>query len=138
MQKDDTQKLIDYSVDFATKMLTDNQEFFPFAVTVNLKGDLITTGYFDGDDQPLSQDLINKLQPLLDRLLDNKERRAYALTYDVRVQKDNSSEKTDAIAVKVKHTDTKNITVYYFAYKLTSQKIIEHLDSWAQTDKREQ
>ena len=136
--QEDTQKLINYSVDFATIMLADSQEFFPFAVTVNLNGDLITTGYFDGDDHPLSQDLINKLQPLLDRLLDNKERRAYALTYDVRVQKDNSSEKTDAIAVKIKHTDTKDITVYYFAYKLTSQKTIEHLDSWAQTDKSEQ
>ena len=132
MQKDDTQKLIDYSVAFATKMLADNQEFFPFAVTVNLKGDLITTGYFDGDDHPLSQDLINKLQLLLDRLLDNKERRAYALTYDVKVKKDNSSEKSDAIAVKIKHTDTKDSTIYYFSYKLTPRKTIEHLDSWAQ------
>ena len=128
---DDTQKLIDYSIDFASKMLTEKQEFFPFAATVDLKGDIIMTSYFDGDDHPQSQDLINKLQLLLDRLLDSRERRAYALTYDVKVKKDDTSEKTDAIAIKIKHTDTKDLRVYYFAYKLTTQKTVEHLDSWA-------
>lgn len=130
--KVDTQRLIDYSVDFANKMLTDNQEFYPFAGAINLNGDIVMESHFDGDDYPLSQDLINSLQPLLDRQLENNERRAYALTYDVRVQKDNATEKTDAIAVKIKHTETKDITVYYFAYRLTAQKTVEHLDSWGE------
>lgn len=128
--KADTQKLIDYSVDFACMMLTDSHEFYPFAGTINLNGEIVMESHFDGDDHPLSQDIINSLEPLLDKQLEKNERRAYALTYDVRVQKDSSSGKTDAIAIKIKHKETKDITVYYFAYRLTEQKTVEHLDSW--------
>ena len=128
----DTKKLIDYSVDFADKMLTDNQEFFPFAAAIDFTGNLIMTSDFEGDDFPLSQEVINKLQSILDRQLDCKERRAYALTYDVRVQKDNLSEIVDAIAIKIKHIDTQGITVYYFAYRLTSEKKVQHIDSWGE------
>ena len=130
--KVDTQKLIDYSVDFAIKMLTDKQEFYPFAGAINLNGDIIMESYFDGDDHPFSQNLINSLQSVLDRKLGNNERRAYALTYDVSVQKDNTTERTDAIAVQIKHTETLDITVYYFAYRFTTQKTIEHLYSWGE------
>lgn len=68
---DDKQKLIDYSVEFATKMLTENQEFYPFAVTINLHGDLVMASYFAGDEHPLSQDLINELQKTLVIQLDS-------------------------------------------------------------------
>lgn len=132
MEAEDAKKLINYSVDFANKMLTENQEFFPFAVTINFDGELVMTGYFDGDEHPPSQDLINKLQLILDRQLENKERRVYALTYDVRVKKDESSEKTDAIAIKIKRANTKEFTIYYYAYKLTPQKTVEHLYSWGE------
>jgi hypothetical protein len=130
--KKDIQKLIDYSVGFADKMLSDNQEFYPFAVTVNLDGNLVMNSQFDGDDHPLSQDIIDRLQPLLDNQLGKQECRAYALTCDVRVQKDNASAKTDAISVKIKHTETNDITVYYFAYRLTATKTVEYLDSWGE------
>lgn len=129
---DDKQKLIDYSVNFAISLLTDYQEFYPFAGTVNLEGEIVMESHFDGDDQPLSQDLINALLPILDRQLENNERRAYALTYDVRVQKDKASEKTDAIAIRIRHNESKDIVVYYFAYKLTPQNTVELLDSWGE------
>ena len=128
--KDDTQKLIDYAVDFANKLLTDYQEFYPFAATINLNGNIIMESCLDGDDHPLSQDLITIFEPLLDNQLENCERRAYSLTYDVKVQKDDTNYKTDAIAVKIKHAETTDITVYYFAYRLTEQNKVEHLDSW--------
>jgi hypothetical protein len=130
----DTQNLINYCVDFADKMLTENHEFYPFAVTVNFDGDLVMVSHFDGDDHPLSQDLINKLQLLLDYQLDNKEKRAYALTSDVVVKKDASTNKTDAIAIKIKHLDSNDIKVYYFAYILSSENKVEYLDSWGEID----
>ncbi len=130
--RDDTQSLIDHSVGFAEKMLTENQEFYPFAVMVNLDGELEMVSHFDGDDNPLSQDLINKLQPLLDKQIENKESRAYSLTYDAKVQKEGSSEKLDAVAVRVRHIETQEVTVYYFAYRLTAQKEVEHIDSWGE------
>jgi len=132
MTTEDTKKLIDYSVSFAEKLLTDYQEFYPFASTINLSGELVQVEYFDGDDHPLSQDLINKIQPILDQKIDSKEMRAYALTYDVRVKRDHLSDKTDAIAIKIKHRDLNDILVHYFAYRLTPQKTFEHLDSWTE------
>lgn len=127
---EDTKKLIDYSVDFAKKILTDYKEFFTFSVTINLVGDRIPTGYFDGDNLLSRQDLITKLQKQHDQQLVDNQRRAYSLTYLAKVKKDNSSEKTDAIAIRIKHADTKDITVYYFAYRLTQQNTIEYFDKW--------
>lgn len=127
----DTKKLIDYSVGFAEKLLNGCEEFYPFASTINLSGDLIPTSYFAGEDHPLSEDLMIDLNAMLERRLENKEKRAYAMTYDVKVKKGTNG-KTDAIAVKIKHTETKEITVYYFAYRMNSKKIVEHLDSWGE------
>lgn len=129
---DNTQRLIDYSVEFAKRMLTENQEFFPFAVTLNIHGDLIPATFFDGDDQPLSEDLLNNLQFLVDNKLSKREVIAYALTYDVLVKKNDHSKKNDVITVKIKHTDIEESKLYYFTYRLLKQKGIEFIDSWSE------
>jgi hypothetical protein len=128
--KDDTKKIIDCSIEFANKLLVEFQEFFPFAVAINLNGEIVPINYFDGNDQPASTDLINNLETLLDEQLLKNEKRAYAITYDVRVQKNSLSEKVDAIAIKIKQAETKDILLCYFAYKLVEQNRLEHLDSW--------
>jgi hypothetical protein len=130
--KDDTQKLIDYSVDFAFKLLTDYQEFYPFAGSMSLNGIIAMESGFDGNDHPLSQDLMNALDSLLEGKIENHEIRAYALTYDVKVKRVDTIAKIDAIAVKIKHAETKDTRVYYFAYRMAEGNKVEHLDSWSE------
>lgn len=127
---DDTKILINYSVDFAEQMLIENEEFFPFACTINSMGELVPISFFDGDEFPKSETLIDNLETILDNQLKQKEKRAYALTYDVKVKRHNEFEMHDAIAVKIKHIETEQSIVYFFAYKLNSQKSVEHLHSW--------
>jgi len=128
--KDDTQKIIEYSIELANELLVEFQEFFPFAVAINLNGEIVPINYFDGNDHPDSTDLLNNLETLLDEQLSKNEKRAYAITYDVRIQKNSLSEKVDAIAIKIKQTETKEVLLCYFAYKLVEQNRLEHLDSW--------
>ncbi len=126
----DRQKLIDYSFEFANKLLADYQEFYPFAATINLKGELIPVTYYDGNEYPNSQELIDKLKILLDDQLRDGERRAYALTCDVTVRRNDLSNRKDAIAIQIKHQDAEKNYTCFFAYRLTEQNAVEHLDSW--------
>jgi hypothetical protein len=130
--KTDILELLDYSISFATKMLTDFQEFFPFAATINEEGFLVPTAYLDSNERPLSNDLINKLELQLERQLSNRESRAYALTFDVKVKPANDTEAKDAIAIRIKHVDQNDINVYYYTYLLTDRNV-ELIDSWGET-----
>ena len=132
---DDTKKLTDYAIDFAENMLKNSPDFYIFSVTINMNGERRPVGYCDGEEQLSNHDLMKKLQAHHDQQLLNKEIRAYALTYLEKVKKDNTSEITDAIAVKIKHEETTDITICYFAYKLSLQKKIEHLGNWMEIEK---
>jgi len=129
---EDKISLINYSIDFAEKMLNENQEFYPFASTINLCGEHYATALWEGDDHPSSKTLLDNLEIMLEKQINLKEKRAYALVYDVKVQKENSGRIFDAIAIKLRHTEAKEITIYYYAYKMNTQNTIEHLESWAE------
>ena len=129
---EDTKQLIDYSVDFAEKMLKNYKEFFAFSVTINLIGDRIPTGYIDGNESLSEEELINKLETQHNQQLTDNQRRAYALTYPTKIQKENSSQKIDAIAIKIKHANKADSTIYYYAYRHKGQKEIQFLDQWSE------
>ena len=130
-KQEDIKKLIDYSINFAEAMLKDNQKFYVFSVTIDLNGNRTPTGYYDGDELLSSQDLINKMQTIHDAQLINNEKRAYAITYLVKVKRDNLSDMVDSIAVKIKYFDSKEVTIYYYSYRITPQSTIERLDNWS-------
>jgi hypothetical protein len=50
------------------------------------------------------------------------------------VKQNDSREKSDAVAIKIKHRDTKDIIVYYFAYRITLKNTIEHIGNWKQIE----
>jgi len=131
-KSDDIKKLINYCINFAEAMLIENEVFYIFSLTIDLNGNRLPTGYFDGDELLSSQDLIKKMQTFHDEQLINKVKRAYAITYLAKVKRDNSSEISDSIAIKIKHSDSKNFTIYYYAYKLTAQNTIERLYNWSE------
>lgn len=134
-QSEEITKLIDYCFKFAEAMLKDNQKFYIFSVTIDLQGNRLPTGYYDGDELLSNQDLMNKMQTFHDEQLINKVKQAYAIVYLDKVKRDNSSEFSDSIAVKIKHCDSKDATIYYSPYRLTAQNTIEYLGNWSETIK---
>jgi len=111
-------------------LLIEFKEFFPFAAAVNWKGEVIPITNYFGEEHPLSNSVIQYFESLLDQQLSNGEIRSYALAYDVRVSPNGIDEPTDAILVKIKHDIKIEPSIYYFAYRISGNNIIERLNNW--------
>tara|TARA_R110002096_G_scaffold392263_1_gene587207 strand:- start:56 stop:466 length:411 start_codon:yes stop_codon:yes gene_type:complete len=113
----DIQNIIDYSHNFAEKMLNNGKEYYPFGAKIDNNGELIAVGYKDNETEfPESQKVIDELTAEFERELNNGQIKAYGLTYDVRIQTDSLKEKTDAILIDIYHRNSNEIPKYYFTY----------------------
>ena len=131
--RNDTQKLIDYSVSFAKTILSESKEFYPFAAAINHAGELVPIEFFEGDDFPDSHELATKLEILLDQQIADGIKRSYCVTLHVLVRQIESENSKDAISIRIKHKEVENKTVYYLTYSLTDKNEIEIIDSWAES-----
>ena len=128
----DKLNLINYSIKVVKTLLLEYQEYFPCATIIDLSGEIVPVNYFEGDERPLSADLIAKYHEILDNQIAKKEIRAYCIAYDVTAKRNAESEKTDAIAIKIKHAETEEIVIYFYAYKLTEENRLVMGDSWGE------
>ena len=113
----DIQNIIDYSHEFAEKMLNKGKEYYPFGAKIGNNGELVAVGYKDNEsDFPESQKVINELTAEFERELNIGEIKAYGLTYDVRVQRGHLKDKTNAILIDIYHRNSNEIPKYYFTY----------------------
>ncbi|TCD12007.1 hypothetical protein EZ449_02975 [Pedobacter frigidisoli] len=131
MQKIDRDKevLIDYSINMAKVFIRECQEFYPFAATIGIDGELIPLLNYDGNEFSSSVDVLLDLNNLLNSQLGNTKR-AYALAYDVSITK--NEKKSDALAVKIKHLESEEVVIYYFSYVSGADNNVEILDSWGE------
>ena len=112
--KADKLSLINSTIKTVKELLLENDEYYPIANAIDRDGETKPIIYFDGNENPLSEHLIAKYHEILDIKIENSEIRAYAIAYDVRVKKNSESEKTDAIAVKIKHIETEDVIIYFY------------------------
>jgi hypothetical protein len=120
--KKDIQSIIDYCHLFAKYMLNESKEYYPFGAIIDNNGELIPVGYKDNEtDMPQSQKVINELKNRFKDDLNNNKIRAYGLTYYVRVQINESCDKSDAILIDIVHCDSPDIPIYYFTYSWTEK-----------------
>ncbi len=128
----DKLSLINFSLKMAKELLLENGEYYPIASSINLNGDTKPIMYFDGNENPLCEDIITKYLEILEMKIKNSEIRAYSIAYDVRVSRNSESEKTDAVAIKIKHIETKEIIIYYYPYIFSQQRKLTIGDSWGE------
>ena len=124
--------LINFSLEMVKKLLLENDEYYPIATAIDLNGETKPIMYFDGNENPFRGNLIAKYHEILDAKIENSEIRAYAIAYDVSVTRNNESEKTDAIAMKIKHIETEEVIIYFYPYILTSEKKLVMDESWGE------
>jgi hypothetical protein len=115
--------------------LLENAEYYPIATVIDLSGETKPIMYFDGNENPLSEDLITKYNEILETKIKNSEIRAFAIAYEVRVTRNNESEKIDAIAIKIKHIETEEVIIYFYPYTLTQERKLIMGDSWGEIQK---
>ena len=129
---DDKLSLINFSIKVVNELLLENEEFYPIATSIDLNGETKPIMYFDGDENPLSEDLIAKYSEILETKIENSEIRAYSIAFDVRVTGNGDGEILDAIAIKIKHIEADEVTVYFYPYTLTQDRKLTLGDSWAE------
>ncbi len=131
----DIEKLIGYSVDFAENLLLDSGEYYPFGSKLSLSGKFTPVSFFDEEEYPESEKVINGLTTAFEEAFSKKEIRAYCIAYDVRVKNEKFNSSIDAIMIAIKHIDVEGKLIYYYPYELENKKKLEFLEPWGEHEK---
>jgi len=108
--KAESQELMDAVLPIAEKLLTEHGEFFPYGGAMTPEGQIVDVAAYDGNERPPSSEVINMLQKAFQTAAKNKDYKATALVYDVRVQLANG-EPSDAIAIALDHESGYSVVV---------------------------
>jgi hypothetical protein len=104
--------MLEFLVEFAKLMLTQEGEFFPFGAGMKNDGDMTSLGADTGHDRATSRDLIALLHSYLVERASAGEIKASGICMDVRVEPPGSSAKTDAICVELEHRAGETVHVF--------------------------
>jgi hypothetical protein len=111
MAHPDLDRLLDFLIPFAQKMLQKNGAFLPFAASIKVDGELNPLAYMPDTDSPNATELIEKHGEILRHLAATGEIQAGAICYDGRVSVGGAA-KQDAITVLLEHTNEEAVTIY--------------------------
>lgn len=117
--KEEIRKLLDHCTEYATELLTETGEAYPFG------------GFIDtiGNVHPMEMEIDKKNVPTIGKVVEtlskfgndemaNSGMRGYAVTYEAEVAlKEN--EKTDCIAIDIRHCEDE-LPVYYIPFQKTA------------------
>lgn len=104
--------LLDAMLGFARMMLDKHGAFYPSGASIDSEGELTFTAGWDGNEQPDSTDILRLLRDGLRERAAAGAIRASALCVDVRVQRPEDAEKSDAVQVAIEHLDADPVTVF--------------------------
>ena len=114
----------------AEQLLIEQGEFYPLGAYIDLHGKFTYSSFYDGEEFPLSNTVIENLKTHFERQFQADAIRAYAVTYDSRVTSDDFPNSIDCITIYIKHNDFAT-TAFYFPYRLGNKKIVFY-DHWAE------
>jgi hypothetical protein len=119
-------RLIDDLLPFAEKMLRENREFLPFGGHVKADGEIVWEGACNGDELPLSQDLIDLLHESHRNMANQHLIKACAVVYDIRTIPLGKSKKQDAICADADSRDGRSVRfVFPYRFNLFGKLVVE-------------
>lgn len=127
--RNDFQQLVDYCLFNAEQLISRLQEFYPFGAQLEHGGEITLINTFDGDDFPLSSEVIKSLHGTFSK--DPTSRKASAIVYDVLAVDPHDEIKKDAIAIRLRHLEMNEEHIYYFPYTKVGN-LLEFSPSWAE------
>lgn len=131
------EELLDAIFPFVEELLVKNGEFYPVAAAIKTDDQVAMVGSWDGNDNPLSEDVIKSLKAGLREGAVNGKYKAAAILYDVTVTDNETKEKQNAIAALVENNiDAEAFTLYY-VYQLTDDNELEYGESWRSEKEKE-
>jgi len=122
--------LIDGTFPFVDSLLEKYGEFFPVATAIKNDGTLASVATYDGDERPLSDDVIKNLKQALNEGYKKGEYVAGVIFYDVRVVDPFTNEKKDAVAVLYESDNDNAAKKFFYPYTLTKEKELSYSEGW--------
>ena len=121
--KQDVEALMNEWIVFAKRLLAEHGEFHPYGAAMKFDGEIVSIAGYTGEEIPPSQELIELLTSGFQQAAAKGKYKATALFYDVRIMLPNSTEKTDAIAVALDHSDAYSVIVFH-PYKIVDEQFV--------------
>ncbi|MBD3637291.1 MAG: hypothetical protein HUJ25_08070 [Crocinitomicaceae bacterium] len=116
---EETKKLLDHCVEYATELLTETGEAYPFGGFVDTIGNVHPMEMeINKKDVPHIWKVVETLSKFGNTEMDEDRMQAYAVTYEVEIAL-SQDEKTDAIAIDIKHHEEET-PIYYLPFQKTA------------------
>lgn len=116
---EDLKKLLDHSVEYASELLVETGDSYPFAAYIDTIGNVHPLEMeIDDKNIPQIQKVIDALTIYCTEEMKEQRMRAYCLSYEVKIQLE-ENKTTDAIAFEMIHQTEKNIPKYFLPFKST-------------------
>ena len=121
--KGECDSLMNAVLPVAEKMLKEHGEFFPYGGAMRPTGEIVSVAGYDGREKPPSADIIRLLKTSFRQSAQDREYKATAIVYDVRIVPPQTGIKSDAIAVALEHRDDYSVVVF-FPYRIARGELI--------------
>lgn len=119
---EEIEKLIDHSLEYATELLEDTGEFYPFGAYLGNEGVVHPLEYeFDKKNMPTNGKVIDWLENFCKEELENKQIQSYCITFDVTIQLEEDKPATDAICFDITSPAEPDTPLFYIPYKSDKQ-----------------
>ena len=120
---EEVEKLLTHSVEYATELLEETGESYPFGAFADTIGNV----------HPLEMEIDTKKVPTIGQVIDNltgycegemkaSKMTGYALAYEVKLQLEEDADAIDAIAFDIKHAEADEVDLYYLPFTITPEK----------------
>ncbi len=127
----DVLELIAHCHGYATDLLIETGELFPFGAVMDSEGRTSHREYeIDLKNIPSNGEIIEKLEATFEEEYLKEEARAYALVYEVSV-KLNENTSADAIAIDVKHRSAGEIPLFYYPFSMDEKENVSFGEGFA-------
>jgi hypothetical protein len=109
--KEEATDLMNMLVPFAEKMLREEGGFYPYGGAMLPDGTMTMIAAYNGTEHPPSKTLIDMMETSFREAARARKYKATAMVYDVKTIPPGTTEKTDAIAVRLDHQDGYSVVV---------------------------
>lgn len=119
---EEIKKLIDHCLEYATELLTETGEAYPFAAYIDTIGNIHPLEMeIDTKNIPQIGKVIETLTKYCQTELAENRMHGFALAFEVKVKLDEKTE-TDAIAFELHHIEEKSLPTYYLPFSVSPEK----------------
>lgn len=121
--------IVSYFTNLSTHLLNKFGEFFPIAMGINEKGEIVPLHVYFGDEHPTSEQVIAEFQVAFKKLASENKFTLFAICSDVFIAPPYLTHKTDALEIRYQNNE-KGSTNIYVPYKRNEKGILVFLESY--------